>query len=126
MKKKSKIVCDLDDTITINNSHKDYAKKAPNMPVIHRLREYQKLGFDIVIFTARNMRTHEGSLGKINKFTLPIIMKWLDKWEVPYDEIIVGKPWCGTDGFYVDDKAIRPDEFSKMNPSEVSKLLRYK
>jgi capsule biosynthesis phosphatase len=126
MKKKSKIVCDLDDTITINDSHKDYTEKAPNMPVILRLREYQKLGFDIVIFTARNMRTYEGSIGKINKFTLPIIMKWLDKWEVPYDEIIVGKPWCGTDGFYVDDKAIRPDEFAKMNPSEVSKLLSHK
>ena len=45
--------------------------------------------------------------------TLPIIKDWLLANNVPYDEIIIGKPWCGMNGFYVDDRAIGPSEFSK-------------
>ncbi len=45
------------------------------------------------------MRTYEGNVGKINVNTLPIIIDWLERHNVPYDEIYVGKPWCGHDGF---------------------------
>ena len=65
----------------------------------------------------------KGTLEKINVHTLPKILTWLDKHQVPYDEVIVGKPWCGDEGFYVDDRAIRPDEFVKLSLSEIHKLL---
>lgn len=26
---------------------------------------------------------------------------WLARWDVPYDEVHVGKPWAGRHGFYV-------------------------
>ena len=55
--------------------------------------------------------------------TLPVIIDWLDKHNVPYDEIYVGKPWCGFEGFYVDDKAIRPSEFVNLSYSEIMELL---
>jgi capsule biosynthesis phosphatase len=42
---------------------------------------------------------------------------------VPFDEVIVGKPWCGFDGFYVDDRSIRPKEFKDLSYEEVKKLL---
>ena len=45
------------------------------------------------------MRTYQGNTGKITANTLPIILKWLEKYNVPYDEIYIGKPWCGMDGF---------------------------
>jgi capsule biosynthesis phosphatase len=48
---------------------------------------------------------------------------WLDRLAIPYDEIIVGKPWCGFEGFYVDDKAVRPDEFATLEPEEIKTLL---
>lgn len=73
--------------------------------------------------TARNMRTYEGNIGKINIHTLPIIIDWLNKHNVPFDEIIVGKPWCGNEGFYVDDRAVRPDEFSRMSMDELNTLF---
>ncbi|KZZ68263.1 capsular biosynthesis protein, partial [Oleiphilus sp. HI0130] len=88
-----------------------------------KIREYKAQGFDIVISTARNMRTYEGNVGKINVHTLPVIMAWLDKHNIPYDEIIVGKPWCGYEGFYVDDKSVRPSEFTSMSPAEINELL---
>ncbi len=71
----------------------------PRHDVIEQLREYHQQGFEIVISTARNMRTYEGIVGKINIHTLPIFTEWLDKHQGPYDEILVGKPWCGHDGF---------------------------
>ena len=51
--------------------------------------------------------SYENNIGKINANTLPIILSWLEENNVPYDEIYIGKPWCGTEGFYIDDKAVR-------------------
>ncbi|WP_372880907.1 HAD-IIIC family phosphatase [Psychromonas sp.] len=117
-----KLVVDLDGTITQANTS-DYRNVLPREDVIERLREYKAQGFSITVSTARNMRTYEGNVGKINIHTLPIITQWLDKHSVPYDEILVGKPWCGNEGFYIDDKAIRPSEFATMSLTEINELL---
>ena len=117
-----KLVVDLDGTITLANTS-NYENVLPNIKLIQQLKKYKNDGFVIVISTARNMRTHEGNLGKINIHTLPIIIRWLDKHDVPYDEILVGKPWCGHEGFYIDDRAIRPSEFNTMNFEEITALI---
>ena len=117
-----KLIVDLDGTLTQANTS-DYKNVAPREDVIATLRNYHQQGFEIVIATARNMRTFSGNVGKINIHTLPIITEWLDKHNVPYDEIIVGKPWCGNDGFYIDDKAVRPSEFASMSYDEITLLL---
>lgn len=118
-----RLVIDLDDTLTVSDETLAYDSKQPNLRLIERLREYQKDGFEIIIQTARNMRTHRGSIGKINAQTLPVIIDWLKKHDVPYDEIYVGKPWCGSEGFYVDDKAVRPAEFIRLSREEIGALL---
>ncbi|GMV78459.1 MAG: hypothetical protein AMXMBFR79_15900 [Chitinophagaceae bacterium] len=118
-----KIVVDLDDTISYTTKG-DYKNSKPDETLISKLKEYKQNGFEIIIHTSRNMRTFNGSIGKINANTLPIIIEWLNKHHVPYDEIITGKPWCGFEGFYIDDKSIRPDEFKKMSYDEISKLIK--
>ena len=117
-----RIIMDLEETIcsTVNG---DYANSVPKLDVIERMREFKVLGFDIVISTSRNMRTYSGNVGKINANTLPVIIGWLTKHQVPYDEIYTGKPWCGTEGFYVDDRAIRPQEFVAMSVEEIKRLI---
>lgn len=117
-----KIIIDLDNTLTLDSSD-DYANKKPNKEVIDACKLYKKKGFEIIISTSRNMRTYKGNVGKINVNTLPKIIDWLDKNNVPYDEIYVGKPWCGFEGFYIDDKAIRPSEFVSMSYEEIKELL---
>lgn len=117
-----RLVIDLDDTIC-RNPHNDYLKAEPVFEIIEKIRGYKNSGFQIVINTSRNVRTYEGNIGKINAFTLPTIVAWLDLYKVPYDEIYVGKPWCGFDGFYVDDKAIRPSEFLELSHEEIISLL---
>ena len=121
--KLKRLIVDLDNTLTKEDVNKDYSEKTPRFSVINTLREYKANGYEIVIFTARNMKTHKGNLGKINIHTLPIITSWLDKHSIPYDEILVGKPWCGEAGFYVDDRAVRPSEFVELSESEIQTLL---
>lgn len=117
-----KLIVDLDGTITQADTN-DYANVSPDLAVIKQLNHYKELGYTITIHTARNMRTFEGNVGKINIHTLPIISAWLEKHEVPFDEIIVGKPWCGHEGFYIDDRSIRPSEFASMTVKEIEELL---
>lgn len=117
-----RLIFDLDDTLcTTQNGN--YANAQPITEVVEKLREYHRQGFTIVINTSRNMRTYQGNIGAINKNTLPIIIDWLARHDIPYDELYVGKPWCGFEGFYVDDKAIRPDELVKLSYAEICQLL---
>lgn len=118
-----RLVFDLDGTLALDEPERSYADRRPNAELVERLRQYRAQGFEIVICSARNMRTHHGSVGKINALTLPTILEWLARHDIPYDEIHVGKPWCGTEGFYVDDKAIRPSEFLALGLDEIRALL---
>ena len=117
----NKIIIDLDDTIC-STKNGDYENSIPKEKVIKKIKDYKKLGFEIIIYTSRNMRTYKGNVDLIKANTLPIIIKWLEKFDVPYDQIIVGKPWPSFGGFYVDDKAIRPDEFVNLTYSEIQKI----
>ena len=119
---KKRIIIDLDDTICVTKNG-DYLNSEPKKEVISKLKEYQENDFEVVIYTSRNMRSFKGNIGLINVKTLPNIINWLDKNKVPYDEIIVGKPWPCFGGFYVDDKAIRPDEFVKLSYEEIKEII---
>jgi capsule biosynthesis phosphatase len=119
-----RLVMDLDGTITRDDKTRDYRNKEPNLDIIRQIRHYKDLGFEVIIYSARNMQTHNASVGKITAHTLPVIIDWLNRHEVPYDEIHIGKPWCGHDGFYVDDRAIRPSEFVSMTLAEIQALVR--
>lgn len=122
MEKKKRLIVDLDNTITVTENG-DYVHSKAIEPTIEAMRKYKAEGFEIVVFSSRNMRTYEANVGKINIYTLPNIVDWLNRHNVPYDEIIVGKPWCGFEGFYVDDSAIRPSEFHGMTFGQITALL---
>jgi capsule biosynthesis phosphatase len=117
-----RLIIDLDETIC-HTERGNYAESIPFLGVIEKLREYKAVGFEIVIYTSRNVRTFDGNIGKLSAHTLPIIVDWLNNHDIPYDEIYIGKPWCGNDGFYVDDKAIRPDEFLALSYDQIIELL---
>ncbi len=118
-----KIVIDLDHTITAPKPGQTYENVSGNPKVIEKLHEYRHKGFSIAIHTSRNMRTFDSNIGAINVHSLPTIIAWLHKNDVPFDEIFVGKPWCDHGGFYVDDKAIRPDEFATLSLQEIYELI---
>ena len=124
MNNRGTLIVDLDGTICpIKKSNEKYENLKPYENIIEKLKEYKKDGFKIMIFTARNMRSYENNLGLINIHTSRMTMDWLEKWEIPYDEIIFAKPWPGKEGYYIDDRAIRPDEFLKYSKEELDETL---
>lgn len=116
-------VFDIDGTICpIKKKDEEYIDLVPYTDVVEKLREYKEGGAKIILFTSRNMNSYGGNIGLINANTAKVLLQWLDKWDIPYDEIIYGKPWPGKRGFYVDDRAVRPDEFLKYSEEELKQI----
>jgi capsule biosynthesis phosphatase len=115
---------DVDGTLCpLRRTGQDYSDLLPDEKTLEKLREYRRQGFTIALFTARNMNTYGNNLGLINAHTAPDLVAWLDRHQVPYDELYFGKPWPGELGFYVDDRTVRPDEFVRMAPDDIARLL---
>lgn len=118
-------IFDIDGTICpIKKKDEKYEDLVPYPEMVEKIREYKEGGATITLFTSRNMNTYKGNIGLINANTAKIILAWLDKWNIPYDEIIYGKPWPGHKGFYVDDRTIRPDEFLNKSIEELDEICK--
>lgn len=118
-----RIVFDIDGVIVKKDDDLEYSERDAHPEVVDVLREYKEQGYYIILFTARNMNTHNGRIGKINADTAKTLINWLEEHNIPHDEIHYGKPWCGHEGFYVDDKAIRPSELLQHSTQEIKDVL---
>jgi capsule biosynthesis phosphatase len=117
------IIIDVDGTICpIKKENEEYSELIPFPAIIEKMHEMKAAGFRIVLYTSRNMNSYKGNLGLINVHTAKILMAWLEKWDIPFDEIVYGKPWPGKRGFYVDDRTIRPDEFVNLTLGEIDAI----
>ena len=87
---------DLDNTL-VNTKGSDYENSTPISEAIAKVRGYKDRGDHIIIMTARG----SGSKVDWRDFT----EKQLNKFGIPYDQLIVGLKPGGVDVF-VDDKAI--------------------
>ncbi len=118
------IVVYVDGTLCpIKGPGERYEDLEPYPEMVEMLERYREEGFYIILATSRNMRTYEGNMGLILANTAPVMLDWLKRHAIPYDEIHFGKPWPGKGGFYVDDKAIRPSEFRRLSYDEIQDLL---
>ena len=119
------LIFDIDGTLCpIKQKEEKYEDIVPYKDMVEKIRYYKDNGAKIVLFTSRNMNSYNGNIGKINKNTARILLDWLDKWNIPYDEIIYGKPWPGHKGFYIDDRTIRPNEFLTKNLEELDEICK--
>lgn len=120
------LVMDLDGTLCeVKVEGQSYADVAPLTPMIERLRQYKSQGFRIAIFTARNMQTQNANVGAVIANVGEVTIQWLRKHQVPYDEIHFGKPW-GQKVIYVDDRAVRPNEFLNLKHDELLAIINTK
>ena len=87
---------DLDNTL-VNTKGSDYENRTPIPEAIAKVRGYKDRGDHIIIMTARG----SGSKVVWRDFT----EQQLNKFGIPYDQLIVGLKPGGVDVF-VDDKAI--------------------
>ena len=116
------IVVDLDATLTIDDTSVSYAERRPNIAVIDRLKQYELLGYEIIVHTARRMKTHQADESRVIADVGEQTIAWLKRHEVPFSGVKFGKPHADR-GFYLDDRAVRPAEFLANQPAQILKLL---
>jgi capsule biosynthesis phosphatase len=108
MTKAPTIVVDLDGTICSQEKSDSYEFASPNFDMIDKLEQYQLYGWRIVIYTARGMNTYDGDVAAIESAHRSKTESWLRKYNVPYDQLIFGKPAAT---YYIDDKGLSIAEF---------------
>ena len=100
-----RICIDLDGVICgFKQDGQTYADVVPVPGAVEGIKALKEAGHHIIIYTARHMKTCKGNpslvIARVGKITL----NWLADQDVPYDEIIFGKPWAD---IYIDDNALR-------------------
>ena len=117
-----RIVIDLDGTLCpIKKKDQMYEDLQPLHGAAERLKEMKEAGHYIIIQTARNMATQEGNLGKVMKNIGKVTLDWLEKYDIPYDEIYFGKPNAH---IYIDDRAMRFDSWKSFSLEELEHLAK--
>jgi|TARA_R100000049_G_C1956778_1_gene114062 uncharacterized HAD superfamily protein len=89
MKKKLKIVCDIDGVLCENN-HVPYLRKKPFNKEINILRQLYRSGHKIILYTARRRRFVKNT------------RKWLKKHNVLFHKLVMEKP---KGHIYIDDRS---------------------
>lgn len=114
------IVIDIDDTLCYTkhgytDAQTKYGEAMPNTIMIEGVRKLHAKGYKIILHTARRMLTFNGDIDKIIADVGDITTDWLERHEVPYDELVWGKPYSST--YYVDDKSMNLQEFKEWTSS---------
>lgn len=103
---KMRICFDLDNTIvTYPCIPGDYTTVKPIYTIINLIKKLKNDGHTIIIHTARRMKTHNHNQGAVLADIGEITFKTLREFEIPFDEIIFGKPIAD---IYIDDRSINP------------------
>jgi capsule biosynthesis phosphatase len=105
-KPKMRVCFDLDNTLVTNPVIPgDYSSVRPIGKMITLAQKMHNEGHTIIIHTARRMLTHRHNVGAAIRDIAGITLKTLDDFNIPYDEIIFGKPVAD---IYIDDRAVNP------------------
>ncbi len=100
-----RICIDLDGVICqLKKTEETYNDLFPVDGAIEKIKSLKKEGHYIIIYTARRMKTHSANTAKVIADIGKTTLDWLAKYEIPYDEIMFGKPWAD---IYIDDNAFR-------------------
>jgi len=111
---KKTIVVDVDDTI-LTTENRDYPNSVPNKPLIEKINKLFNTDWTVIYFSARGHVSFNNDAYHVEGEVYPIMEQWMVDNNVQYDHLILGKPIAA---YYIDDKAIRPDEFLELNLDE--------
>jgi capsule biosynthesis phosphatase len=100
-----RICIDLDGVVCeLRRPGQQYADLSPIPGAVEKLRALRSAGHYIILCTARHMKTCDGNVGKVIARQGKVTLDWLQRLDVPYDELHFGKPHAD---IYLDDNAVR-------------------
>ena len=112
---RSTFVIDVDGVVCGPNKSEEriasYIDCEPLPEAVAKIRSLFRLGHRIIFHTSRNVNTFKGDENKLNGVTKPILKAWLKQHDIPYHEIVMGKPWGEGGVYYVDDRALTLTQF---------------
>ncbi len=98
-----KIVIDLDGTICeLKKEWQNYCDVIVNKWAVDKIKKLKELWHYIIIQTARHMETCGSNLWLVNARVTKNTIEWLEKNNIPFDEIYFWKPNAD---LYIDDNA---------------------
>jgi capsule biosynthesis phosphatase len=106
---KNILVVDIDGTLT--NGEYPYHLCTPNQKVIDKVNKCYDEGWEIKLLTARGQNTYQGDSQRCDDVYRIPTEDWLNQHGVKYHSLSFQKPAAI---YYIDDKALRPDEFVEM------------
>lgn len=118
MDESKRIVVDIDGVVA--RGGKPYPDCVPYPEAVRCLRLLKEAGYVLVMQTARYMAQFCGDQEMAIAAGRPELVEWLDKYEVPYDEVYLGK----ASGFiYLDDRAFKLQ--SDLGAGEWTRLMNH-
>lgn len=110
-----RICIDVDGVLcTLRGPDREYAELEPMPGAPEGMRALKAAGHYLILATARHMKTCEGNVGLVVKRQGLTLLQWLEKHDIPYDEIWFGKPWADV---YLDDNAVRFTSWAAVGPA---------
>ena len=104
LQQKKRFCFDLDNTlVSYPKISGDYTSVMPIQKNINLVNFLHSMGHEIIIHTARRMKTHHGNNGRVLADIGRITLDTLEKFQIKYNEIYFGKPYAD---FYIDDCAV--------------------
>ena len=103
-----RVCIDIDGTICETDSSKEYAEVSPIRGARVALIALKQEGHHIILFTARHMKTCKGDADLAENKQRGTLEWWLGYHEIPYDELIFGKPYAD---IYIDDKGYKFEDW---------------
>lgn len=109
-----RIAIDIDGTLChFRADGQGYSDVEPLPGAVERMRSLKAAGHELVLLTARHMKTCGGNVGMVVQREGLVLLEWLDRHGIPYDEIWFGKPHADV---YIDDNGYRFEDWSEVAP----------
>ena len=84
---------DIDGVIAENKvGDLTYETVKPIPGAMETLQQLHESGHTIILHTGRHMKTCNSNVGKVIAKQGKILLDWLEKYNIPYDELYFGKP----------------------------------
>lgn len=110
-----RICIDIDGVLSeLRQPNQNYADLEPVAGAAEMLQSMKEAGHTVILFTARHMKTCSGNVGMVVARQGKVTLDWLEKHEIPFDEIHFGKPHADV---YIDDNAYRFTSWQELGPA---------
>lgn len=97
-----RVFADVD--LVLAKGGKPYKDCIPYEFALEYLWRLKKAGFTLTLFTSRYMEEENANITRVYERGYLELVEWCQKYQVPYDHIILGKP---SYDIFLDDKAFR-------------------